>query len=483
MTITSAFNSALSGLTAAGRATGIVSDNIANALTPGYARRSIEVATNGYSGTGVRVVGVARHTDPVLLSNRRDADAAQGYASTIADFHAALENAIGTTDDASSITSRLAEFESALLQAASMPESATRLGLAVTGAKDLASSISSASETLRQTRSDADRSIASQIDRLNAALKNVEDLNQKIQDISGSGGNVNALLDQRQKAVDEINEITPVNIAQRGNGQIALFTDGGAILVDGKAATLSFNLTGETKPHMTVQNNLLSGLEINGIAVNTSGPTSAIRGGTLAAQFEVRDVLSVQAQEDLDAVARDLIERFEATGLDNTVSAGQAGLFTDDGNPFSATAPAGLAGRIEVNAIVDPDYGGDTWKLRTGLGATTPGEQGDARQLKAFEDALTAKRTQPDDRFGTGDLTAAGLSAALLSKVASDNSTSSRALSFASANQAEMTRIEKENGVDTDAEVQNLILVEQAYAANARVIQVVDELMDTLLRL
>lgn len=483
MTISSAFNNALSGLTAAGRATGIVSDNIANALTPGYARRSLEVASNGYNGNGVRVVGITRHSDPVLVSNRRAADAVHSNTNTIADFHAVLEKAIGTTDDPASITSRLADFESALVQAASLPDSATRLKLAVSGAKDLAHSISNASEQLRQTRSAADRSIASQVDRLNSTLKTVEDLNQKIQDVAGSGGNVNALLDQRQQAVDTINEIVPVNIAMRDHGQIALFTDGGAILLDGKAATLSFNLTGETKPHMTVQNNLLSGLEINGIAVRTTGPTSAIRGGSLAAQFEVRDVLSVNAQEDLDAVARDLIERFEAPGLDSTLAAGQPGLFTDDGNRFSATAPAGLAGRIEVNAVVDPDRGGDTWKLRAGLGAAMPGELGDARQLKAFEAALTAKRAQADDRFGTGDLSAAGVTAALLSKVASDNSVSATSLSFAAANKAELVRIEKQNGVDTDAEVQNLILVEKSYAANARVIQVVDELMDTLLRL
>lgn len=483
MTISSAFNNALSGLTAAGRATGIVSDNIANALTPGYARQSLELASNGYSGNGVRVVGVTRYADPVLLSNRRAADAAHGETSTIADFHAAVEKAVGTTEDPTSITSRLADFESALLQSASMPESATRLGLAVSGAKDLAQALSTASEELRQTRSAADRSIASQVDSVNANLKIVEDLNQKIQDISGSGGNVNALLDQRQKAVDEINKIVPVNIAQRDRGQIALFTDGGAILLDGKAATLGFNLTGETKPHMTVQNNLLSGLEINGIPVPTTGPTSAIRGGSLAAQFEVRDVLSVQAQGDLDAVARDLIERFEAAGLDSTVPAGQPGLFTDNGNAFSAAAPAGLAGRIEVNAAIDPDRGGNTWKLRDGLGATTPGELGDARQLKAFEAALTGKRAQPDDRFGTGSLSAAGITAALLSKVASENNTASKALSYASANKAETTRVENENGVNTNAEVQNLILVEKAYAANARVIQVVNDLMDSLLRL
>ena len=66
---------------------------------------------------------------------------------------------------------------------------------------------------------------------------------------------------------------------------------------------------------------------------------------------------------------------------------------------------------------------------------------------------------------------------------AAENSTASKALSFASANKAETTRVENENGVDTNAEVQNLILVEKAYAANARVIQVVNDLMDSLLRL
>ncbi|MEM7321300.1 MAG: flagellar hook-associated protein FlgK, partial [Pseudomonadota bacterium] len=67
------------------------------------------------------------------------------------------------------------------------------------------------------------------------------------------------LLDQRQLLVDEINVIVPVRIAQRQHGAIALYSEGGAILLDGTAANLNFSMAGDTAPHMSVQNGLLSG--------------------------------------------------------------------------------------------------------------------------------------------------------------------------------------------------------------------------------
>jgi flagellar hook-associated protein 1 FlgK len=38
-------------------------------------------------------------------------------------------------------------------------------------------------------------------------------------------------------------------------------------------------------------------------------------------------------------------------------------------------------------------------------------------------------------------------------------------------------------GVDSDAELQSLLMIEKLYTANARVISVVDEMMDTLMRM
>ncbi|MEM7321301.1 MAG: hypothetical protein AAF408_20035 [Pseudomonadota bacterium] len=231
MTLSTALNVALSGLASASRASGLVSENIANAMTPGYARRSLELATNGVSG-GVRVTGITRNSDPIITANRRASEAAHGEASTLAGFFSAFEALVGGPDDPYSIASRQAEFEGALISAASNPGSKTRLDGAVAAAASLARAISGAAEGLRGKRSDAERSIGQQVERLNSALKDVEDLNARIQSVKLSGHDTATLLDQRQLLVDEINVIVPVRIAQRQHGAIALYSEGGAILPD-----------------------------------------------------------------------------------------------------------------------------------------------------------------------------------------------------------------------------------------------------------
>ncbi len=147
----------------------------------------------------------------------------------------------------------------------------------------------------------------------------------------------------------------------------------------------------------------------------------------------------------------------------------------------AAFAQKGL--RINLNAIVDPDAGGQSWRLRTGLGAATPGDPGDATQLRAFGAILSEARPIPGSIFGSGNMRAADLTEALLSKTGADAHTANQRLVFANSSLLEMTKIEAEQGVDTDQELQRLMQIEQIYAANARLISVVDELMDTLLRL
>lgn len=483
MNLSTALNNAMSGLTATSRGASVVSENIANALTPGYARRTLELTTNLISGNGVRSAGVVRHQDPVLTANRRTADADLSRQSALADFAARFEALIGTANDASSLTARLTGFENSLITAASLPDSVERLHQAARSGQDLATHLNDASEGVRNLRSDADRTIGSQVDNLNRTLADIEELNAKIPAIRNSGGDINAFLDQRQVLIDQVNHVIPVNVISRDNHQISLYSDGGLILLEGTAAEFSFATTGETMPHMTVANGLLSGLEMNGNPIRTSGNTAQIRGGSLAAQFQIRDELAPDAQMQLDTVARDLIERFETPGLDPTALATDPGLFTDAGSRFDATAQAGLASRIRLNVDVDPDTGGDSWQLRTGLGAIAPGAPGDATQLQAFGAVLTQARPVPGGVFGTGNLRAAEISEALMSRAGANAQSADQRLTFAKGAQQQMAQVEAEQGVDTDQELQRLIQIEQAYAANARLISVVDELMETLLRL
>lgn len=483
MSISSALNSAMSGLFAASRASALVSGNIANAMTPGYSRRTLELGSNAGIGPGVRVLGILRHSDPGLVANRRAADAEHGAATVIAGFHARLETLVGTATDAQSISSRLADLESSLIAAASRPESIERLDAVALRAGALSDALSGASAGLRDIRESADREIGAQVTRLNAALSRVQTLNGQITAAGASGADTAGLMDQRQALVDDINTMVPVRTVARDHGQIALYTEGGAIILDGPAVSVGFTVTNAIAPQMTGENGMLSGLSINGIPIRTGSDGGALRGGTLGALLRVRDELAVDAQAGLDAQARDLVERFQAPGVDPTLAPGAPGLFTDAGAAFDPGAETGLAGRIALNAAVDPLRGGQSWRLRAGLGAADPGAVGEARQLSAFADALSAARVPATERFGTGPLSAAAIAVSVQSRAAQDRGLSEQALGFASAGRAELVRMELAQGVDTDAELQTLMMVEQAYAANVRVIEAVDTMMQTILRI
>ncbi len=483
MSISAAFHGAMSGLTAASRAAGIVSENIANARTEGFARRSLILSSSSGAGPGVHITGVQRHADPGIISDRRQSEAIHGSAEALARFHSRFEALVGTVTDPGSVSMRIADFETSLITAASRPESPQRLGEAVTRARDLAQTIAGASEGLRSMRTQADNTIGIQVDRLNQALQDLQTLNSRITTTVARGGETAGQMDHRQILLDEINQIVPVNVVSRDHGQIALYTDGGAILLDGRAATINFTSVRDTMPEMTIGNGALSGLEINGVAIRTDSQSGALRGGTLSAQFEIRDELAVSAQTNLDTVARDLIERFETASLDPTVAAGDPGLFTDGGAVFDVATEIGLAGRLSLNSVVDPLRGGESWLLRTGLGAATAGEPGEARQLQAFSQILTDRRTPGSTVFGTGQLTMASMGTILMSEAGLNRSQSDRTLSFAAASFTELSRIELAQGVDTDAELKTLMIIEQTYAANVRVLQAADEMLQTLLRI
>ncbi len=143
----------------------------------------------------------------------------------------------------------------------------------------------------------------------------------------------------------------------------------------------------------------------------------------------------------------------------------------------------GVASRIGLNAASDPAAGGNSWTFRTGLGAAAPGDPGNAAQLQAFSAILEQARPISTTSLGTGNMRSAELFEALASRAGANAHVADTRRTFAANSQVQMEKILAEQGVDSDAELQRMIQIEQAYAANARIISVVDELMDTLLRL
>ncbi len=169
--------------------------------------------------------------------------------------------------------------------------------------------------------------------------------------------------------------------------------------------------------------------------------------------------------------------------MDATRAVGAAGLFTDAGTAFDPADEVALSERLSINTAVDPAQGGAIWRLRDGLGgAASPGEVGNAQLLQDLTSALTDTRTAASADFTNAARSSSGLAADLLSSVGgAERLHAENMLASSSAQNASLKMMELENGVDTDHEMQKLLLIEQAYAANARVIATVDEMIQQLL--
>ena len=272
MSIARALGNAISGLTATARGTEAVAANLANASTPGYARRDLVVSaqTAGGNAGGVRVDGVTRAVNASVLSESRLAEAARADATTRLDFATRIEDAIGIAGNTGSLGSALSDFQTALASAASRPDDEIRLTQVVDKATTLASRLNALSDEVQAARTEADQAIATDVATLNTALAQVADLNRKIAVLEADGSDPSSLYDQRQGIISEISKIVPVQEVTRAAGAVALFTAEGAVLLDGTRPTeLSFTPAGQVTADRTAGSGL-SMLTQNGVELTQS---------------------------------------------------------------------------------------------------------------------------------------------------------------------------------------------------------------------
>jgi len=235
-------------------------------------------------------------------------------------------------------------------------------------------------------------------------------------------------------------------------------------------------------PEMTAGSPPLGLLKMNGQAVPPE-QMGRFAGGRLAANFHVRDTDGPLAQARLDAAAADLHDRFADGAVDPTLGSASAGLFTDAGARATIPATPGLAQRLAVNTAIDPAAGGAVWRLRDGIGAAAPGPVGSSDLLMRMQEALGAPRTSPSAALGTMPSSAAKMVSELTSLTASARLAAERDLSTAATQSSTYDMLLRQDGVDSDREMETLLALERAYASNAKVLQAVDDMIQTILRL
>lgn len=481
MSLSLAFSSALSGLHVTSRSTQLVADNIANAQTKGYGVRTLDQSARVVlaAGSGVISSGVHRETDHVLLAERRNAASDAAGRALISEFWLQMEHAIGLPDEPGSLAHQIGRLEDALSFAIAHPDSEPALRQITNAARDIGDSFHHAQARILVQRTSADLRIANDVGELNQALQEIVKLDREIQRQTLVGGAPEALMDIRQRLIDQVAEILPVTTIQRDSNQIMLMAKDGTILAGRTAARFDFAPTPGLTPADLAEDGTISQLQVNGRVV---APGSAMfSAGRLGAAFSIRDRFGPEVQGQLDALAGEVVSRFMGPDVDPSLSPGAFGLFSVEGQAAMPNTTTGIAGKIQLNPLADPEAGGALWRLRSGLHAATPGPVAENAQLDRLARALRAAAAPSVSATGARSLHRHAVD--MISELGTDRLGAEAAQGNAMARLSALKDAFAAQGVDTDFEMSKLMVLEKAYAANARVLATLDAMFRTVMEI
>ncbi len=434
---------ASSGARVARAALDVTAQNIANASTEGYVRRSLQTAEVASTGgpnratdlnlAGAWVDGLKRNVDSFRQAEVRrtsgDLERANVELSGLRDIEAAVEQ--------SGLFGAIVDFEAGLQQLSGDVVDPARRTEVITAAETLASSFNIADANLNTIGQGLRLEADAQTSEANTIATELARLNEKLVRTGSNDINRAILLDQRDLLLERLSGISSITTQFQENGtvNVTLGTNPARSFVQGTTVgTLSLSVASDGTLSFAV----------DGAATDPSS------GGLAGASLALTELANTRGQ--LDSLASGL-----ADAVNNAQAAGVA-LDGSQGQPI-------FAGSTIATLSVVASSGDAIATAPTGAG---PGSR-DGSNLAALRQALSSL----DPAQGANNLLLD-----VSSKVAGRSITQSALETIASSAR---TAMEEQTGVDLDQEAANLIRYQQAFQASGRAMQVASDIFDTLL--
>lgn len=439
-------------------------NNVANASTEGYHRQTTDFHTVGSHWTKGVLLGQGVNAENVLSAYDRfteerllDEHSNLGYSQQMGNAYEALETLVGGVGDGS-LSDRLTSLFDNFDALAVSPWDDTIRQVTLNDASNLASEFRSQAEDIRGMAQTADESIVAGIQSVNGYLANIASLNETIVAREAAGSNANDLRDERGYLVDLVTAQLDVQLDEQDDGSLTVMLGGHAAVQGGESRTLTTDVDPNTGWHRVI-------LDRDGFATNI---TSQIRSGEVAAHLQIRDEVAPELQDDLDQLAYDLM-----TGI-NAVHAAGYGLDGVTGRDLftQPVAVNGAAVAMTVDAAVD----GDPNALAAAVDPL--GLPGDGSNATALGDLAEALLTAGGTRTLTEGLS--GFTGNLAADVATADAAHSLQTEVTAA--IEGMRAQR-SGVSMEEEAANLIRFQDSYDAMANVMQITQQMLDTLMEI
>jgi flagellar hook-associated protein 1 FlgK len=450
----SLINTALSGAIAAQASLNTTSQNIANLQTKGYTRQGVllnaiapGMGTSG-AGFGVKVSSLLRFSDSYKTQQmwRANTELA-GYAQA-QPYLTQLEQVMG--DATAGLSVGVDNFFKALNAVGVDPTSTPLRGQVVHTATALAQNINSIYQLTRTQQLSIVQQRGSVIPQFNTLTASIAVLNNRITSATALGTNPSALIDERDRAIDELAQLAALEVIEQDDGTSTVSLKGGQPLISaGVAGTLSID--GSSQLQLTFGNNTF--------------PLDDTRlGGRLGGigKFEKDTLLPLQASLlDLAEQITTMVNTQHAAGL----TPGPPPVAGGDIFQFNGGGTGGIISVVAGFSSADLAFSSDG----------TPGDSGNLQAMINLKNLTVTL-----DSVGTVILGDADTQ--LVGKLAVESKQNQSLIKTATTirQQAEDDWAST-SAVNKDEEAVNLVEFQNMYQANMKVLAVANNLFDATL--
>jgi flagellar hook-associated protein 1 len=446
----SGLQTALSGLEAAQAAIDTTGQNIANANTPGYTRQSVNMTerdpltiqslsnvtgAGSQLGLGVDITSIGRIRDQFLDIQYRGQNTQTSGDNTSSTLLGQVQAALNEPSS-SGLSGALTQFWSAFNSLASSPTNQGALQAVLGAGQTVATGLNTLSNELTTLESQVSGQYGSLTDPNTGPIatdaNQIAALNTQIAQAQVNGLNPNTLLDQRDQLIDDLSQYSNVNVTTQPNGMVNVSF--------GNAAKAAAGGTTDATP-------LVNGGTVD-LTDNLTDANLSGSGGTVGALLGLYDSSTGAGKiadylTTLGGVTNNLV-----TSVNSAIAGADSA---------GATAPPFFdpTGTTAATIAVNPALSS----------ASAPYTQAEAQAAGALRGGSA------DQSYNT-----------FVTQIGSDVKSTQNAQQTA---QSLLTAISNQrqsvSGVSLDEEMTNLITYQQAYQASARVMNAINETLNTLI--
>ena len=501
---------ATTGLYASQAAMAVATNNISNANTDGYSRKTITQSAIGpaavylssaSTGSGTEITSVSRERNALLDAQYWGENSVAAAWTTKATALGELEDVLEDISNKDGFDTIMSEFAAALEDVSTAPDSTDARTCLQQAGEAVCDYLNSMADSLADIREGLNEDVNTTVSEINAYSEQIAALNQQIQKVQVAGTDGSDLEDQRDVLIDKLSALINVEVTETSAGTsmkgepvttIVISIDGGTLVNGGSFRMLACNEVADPTSE-----------QIGMYEVVWSDTQSAMapESGQLGALLELRDGTGEEGDykgvvfymNQLDTYARTLAESFNegtasysghADGYDMDGNTGICFFTYDDMSsasfldrtttPSAATMAAAYANITAANISLSYEVSTDVSNIAASSSADTS-ETDNNENILALISLCDSTEV-----FGNCSLNdyLESMTATLGTATSYADTQSERHDTILSAVN---TRRASVSSVSTSEETTKLVLYQEAFAASAKAISKWEEVYQTML--